>query len=48
MTSEQALGIFRKLGAVITDSHIVYTSGKHGTAYKEFRSILMSEKDESF
>ncbi len=25
--------LLSKVGAVITDSHIVYTSGKHGTAY---------------
>ncbi len=27
------LDILAKVGAVITDSHIVYTSGKHGSAY---------------
>ncbi len=27
------LDVLKKVGAVITDSHIVYTSGKHGSAY---------------
>lgn len=30
---EEVLQILSKVGAVITDSHIVYTSGKHGSAY---------------
>ncbi len=29
----EVLELFGKVGAVITDSHIVYTSGKHGSAY---------------
>ncbi|MEK9181063.1 MAG: phosphoribosyltransferase family protein [Patescibacteria group bacterium] len=33
MTSQERLDAFGKVGAIITDSHIVYTSGKHGTAY---------------
>lgn len=33
MNEQEALQILGKVGAVITDSHIVYTSGKHGTAY---------------
>ena len=33
MDKQQVLAILAKVGAVITDSHIVYTSGKHGTAY---------------
>src|SRR3989338_9035182 len=27
------LDIFKKVGAVITDTHVVYASGKHGNAY---------------
>jgi len=27
------IGILKKIGAIITDSHIVYTSGKHGSVY---------------
>lgn len=33
MTEEKVLEVLAKTGAIITDSHIVYTSGKHGTAY---------------
>ena len=33
MNEQEVLQILGKVGAVITDSHIVYTSGKHGTAY---------------
>jgi len=33
MSEQEILKILRKVGAVITNSHIVYTSGKHGSAY---------------
>lgn len=33
MQEKQVLEILAGVGAVITDSHIVYTSGKHGSAY---------------
>ena len=33
MTSAQVLETFKKTGGYISDSHIVYTSGKHGSAY---------------
>lgn len=33
MNPQEVLNILAKCGAVITDSHIVYTSGKHGSAY---------------
>lgn len=33
MNEQEILQVLGKVGAVITDSHIVYTSGKHGTAY---------------
>jgi orotate phosphoribosyltransferase len=33
MTSQQVLDIFKQTGGYIADSHIVYTSGKHGSAY---------------
>lgn len=33
MKEQSVQQILRSTGAVITDSHIVYTSGKHGTAY---------------
>jgi orotate phosphoribosyltransferase len=33
MDEQEVLQVLGKVGAVIADSHIVYTSGKHGTAY---------------
>ena len=33
MNEQEVLQVLSKVGAVVTDSHIVYTSGKHGTAY---------------
>ena len=33
MNEQEVLQVLGKVGAVITGSHIVYTSGKHGTAY---------------
>ncbi len=33
MNEKEVLQILGKVGAVITNGHIVYTSGKHGTAY---------------
>lgn len=33
MTEQEVLNILALTRAVITDSHVVYTSGKHGTAY---------------
>src|SRR5262245_59526910 len=33
MNEQGVLQVLSSVGAVIVDSHIVYTSGKHGTAY---------------
>ena len=33
MNERTVLGILKRVGAVITNSHIVYTSGRHGTTY---------------
>ncbi|MDP2873971.1 MAG: phosphoribosyltransferase family protein [bacterium] len=33
MNEQAILKLLERVGAVITDSHIVYTSGKHGSAY---------------
>lgn len=33
MNEQEVLAVLGKAGAVIVDSHIVYTSGKHGSAY---------------
>lgn len=39
MTEQEILAMLARLGAVITDSHIVYTSKKHGKAYVDFRRV---------
>jgi len=31
--SQEVVNILKRIGAVITDSHFVYTSGKHGSVY---------------
>ncbi|HEC94312.1 MAG TPA: phosphoribosyltransferase [Candidatus Kaiserbacteria bacterium] len=33
MNEQEILSVLSKVGAVITDSHVVYTSGRHGAAY---------------
>ena len=33
MKEQEVLRLFGEIGAIITESHIVYTSGKHGKAY---------------
>jgi len=33
MNEQEVLAILGKVGAIITKSHIVYTSGKHGRTY---------------
>ena len=33
MSESKFLQTFRERGALITDSHLVYTSGRHGSAY---------------
>lgn len=33
MNEQEVLNVLKKIGAVITNSHIVYTSGKHGMTY---------------
>jgi len=47
MNQQEVLEILRKTGAVITDSHIVYTSGKHGTAYVNKDAIYPHTKQTS-
>lgn len=45
MTGEDVLNIFKKTGGYITDSHIVYTSGKHGEAYLNKDAIYPHTKE---
>lgn len=41
MDATRVREIFAEAGAVITDSHIVYTSGKHGSAYVNKDAIYL-------
>ncbi|HBE90253.1 MAG: hypothetical protein A3E37_02320 [Candidatus Andersenbacteria bacterium RIFCSPHIGHO2_12_FULL_46_9] len=47
MTEQKVLEILEKVGAVITNSHIVYTSGKHGTAYVNKDAVYPHGKETS-
>jgi len=47
MNDQEVLQILGKVGAVITDSHIVYTSGKHGTAYVNKDAVYPHTKETS-
>lgn len=44
ISEERALEIMREAGAIITDSHIVYTSGKHGSAYVNKDALYANPK----
>lgn len=39
MNEQEVLKVLGEVGAVIADSHIVYTSGKHGTAYVDKNAL---------
>jgi orotate phosphoribosyltransferase len=41
LTQKEIIATLAKVGAVITDSHIVYTSGKHGSAYVNKDAIYL-------
>jgi orotate phosphoribosyltransferase len=47
MYEKEVLQVLGKVGAVITDSHVVYTSGKHGTAYVDKDAVYPHTKDTS-
>lgn len=47
MNEQEVLQILGRVGAVITDSHIVYTSGKHGTAYVNKDAVYPHTKETS-
>ncbi|VAW32079.1 Orotate phosphoribosyltransferase [hydrothermal vent metagenome] len=47
MNSQEVLQLLVKVGAIITDSHIVYTSGKHGTAYVNKDAVYPHTRDTS-
>lgn len=45
MNSDDILNVFKKAGGYITDSHIVYTSGKHGETYLNKDAIYPHTKE---
>jgi orotate phosphoribosyltransferase len=45
MNEQKVLQVLGKVGAVIADSHIVYTSGKHGTAYVNKDAVYPHTKE---
>lgn len=47
MNEQEVLQLLGKLGAIITDSHIVYTSGKHGSAYINKDALFPRVRDTS-
>jgi len=46
-SQEEILEILARVGAVITNSHIVYTSGKHGSAYVNKDAIYPHTRETS-
>ena len=47
MNEQETLTILGKVGAVITQSHIIYVSGKHGTAYVNKDAVYLHTKETS-
>lgn len=47
MANNNVIDILKKLGAVITDDHFVYTSGKHGTVYINKDALYPHTKETS-
>lgn len=47
MTEQEIMQVLRNVNAVITDAHIVYTSGKHGTAYINKDALYPHTKETS-
>src|SRR3990167_10982176 len=45
MDEKRILELLAEVGAVITDSHIVYTSGKHGSAYVNKDAVYPHTKE---
>ncbi|MDK2949263.1 MAG: orotate phosphoribosyltransferase [Patescibacteria group bacterium] len=45
--NEKVLQVLGKVGAVITDSHVVYASGKHGTVYVNKDALYPHTKETS-
>lgn len=47
MTEQEILTTLRSVGAIITDSHLVYTSGKHGSMYINKDALYPHTKETS-
>lgn len=47
MNEQEVLKVLGKVGAIIADSHIVYTSGKHGTTYINKDAVYPHTKETS-
>src|SRR3990167_6897562 len=47
ISMDNAVDILKKVGAVITDSHFVYTSGKHGSVYINKDAVYPHTKETS-
>ena len=47
MNEQEVLQVLANVGAVIANSHIVYTSGKHGTAYVNKDAVYPHTKETS-
>ena len=47
MNEQEVLQVLGKVEAVIADGHIVYTSGKHGTAYVNKDAVYPHTKETS-
>lgn len=47
LRQEEILPLLARVGAVITDSHIVYTSGRHGSAYVNKDAIYPHTRETS-
>ena len=41
MTEQEIMGTLAEVGAIITESHVVYTSGRHGKAYVNKDSLYL-------
>jgi len=48
MIQAEVIQILKKVGAMVTNSHVVYTSGRHGTAYINKDALYPHTEDTSY
>ena len=48
MKEEEVLGVLKRTGALITDDHVVYTSGKHGSTYINKDMVFANTSETSY